>query len=146
MTPTPALREAILDVRAEIGRADVKASILLPVALGALTLTVDTDQARPVAYAAVVLLLGSVVLAAVAVMPRLNGGHGFVRWSDTDPEAVLATFSPDRAGGQGAADAQELIWLSRAAHRKFVLIRWSIAALLAGVAVAELARLIGGAA
>ncbi|XTZ13881.1 Pycsar system effector family protein [Micromonospora echinospora] len=143
-TPTSPIRDDILDVRAEINRADVKASILLPVALGALTLT--GDAARPtgalpavvLGYAGMGLLFASFTLAGLTILPRLSGGHGFMRYARRTADEVAADFTPEQAEARQALDRRALAWLSTAAEKKYRLVRWSLFTLIAGVAAVRI--------
>lgn len=141
------LADQLAETRGELARVDGKASTLLALAGGALTIVLallsraDLSVAAACAGWLTAALVGAgVTLLAAAVRPALNGGYGFVRHAaDTGGDAT------DGAGGAGpGADAErrqqeqrrQLRWLSRTVLRKYNRVRLAVDLLLAGVVAA----------
>lgn len=157
MVPVPDpdwFTDRITEVRAELARADSKASTLMAVAGAAVTVGVAilarTDLPGPALAAGVVtvVLVGTAVgLLAGAVRPCLGGGQGLVRYATALPGDLMteATASPLTTAGERA---HHLVWLSRTAVRKYRRVRASVdlllAALVGTAATAALAALTGG--
>lgn len=157
MVPVPDpdwFTDRITEVRAELARADSKASTLMAVAGAAVTVGVAflarTDLPGPALAAGVVTvaLVGTAVaLLAGAVRPCLGGGQGLVRYAAALPGDLMteATASPLTVAGE---QAHHLVWLSRTAVRKYRRVRASVDLLLASLvgtaATAALAALTGG--
>ncbi|WP_431928536.1 Pycsar system effector family protein [Micromonospora wenchangensis] len=147
--PDPAwFTDRITEVRAELARADTKASTLMAVAGAALTVGVAilarTDLPGPALVAGVttVALVGTAVgLLAGAVRTCLGGGHGLVRYAGTAPGDLMteATAPPLTAA---AERAHHLVWLSHTAVRKYRQVRTAVDLLLAGMAGTALTALL----
>ncbi|MEV0942461.1 Pycsar system effector family protein [Micromonospora wenchangensis] len=147
--PDPAwFADRITEVRAELARADSKASTLMAVAGAAVTVGVAilarTDLPAPAlaAGAATVALVGTAVaLLAGAVRPCLSGGHGLVRYATAAPGDLMteATAPPLTAA---AERAHHLVWLSRTAVRKYRRVRTAVDLLLAGMVGTALTSLL----
>lgn len=128
-----AVREALADVRAELPRADTKASILAAVAGGALPveLVLLTRAHLPALAVAsgvvtVAMTAAAVALLLLAIRPRLDGNHGLVRWAST------ALNAPETDADRGAA----LVWSAQTAYRKYRRIRAAVDLLLIALAAA----------
>ncbi|MEU1883930.1 Pycsar system effector family protein [Micromonospora sp. WMMD987] len=142
MVPVPDpvwFTDRITEVRAELARADTKASTLMAVAGAALTVGVAilarTDLPGPALAAGVVTvgLVGTAVgLLAGAVRPCLGGDHGLVHYAAAVPGDLMteATTSPLTTT---AERAHHLVWLSRTAVRKYRRVRTAVDLLLAGM-------------
>lgn len=140
------LEGELATVRAELVRADAKASTLLGLAGvllgGGLAVLTGAGLPGPAAVAAwsgaAVLLLAAVVLLASAVRPNLSGHFGFVRWAaSAHPVDVVAELSD--AAGPLVEHAGQLRWLSRALHAKYARVRHAVHLLLCGLAGAAVA-------
>jgi hypothetical protein len=139
------------DVTGEIGRADTKAGIAVPVQL-VLAGSVASGVAGidgPLQVAAVVLLLVAVVLASGAVLSRLprrrpGTHHDWMQFATvrTMEGDELAKRLSDDAGVADAA-CLRVVTLSRIAYVKHRLVRLSIQTGTAGLLVAAVAALIG---
>ncbi|MBM7079125.1 Pycsar system effector family protein [Micromonospora humida] len=131
--------DRITEVRAELARADSKASTLMAVAGAAVTVGVailaraDLPGPALAAGVATVAAVGTAVgLLAGAVRPSLGGGRGLVRYATTTPGDLMteATAPPLAAA---AERAHHLVWLSRTAVRKYRRVRTAVDLLLAGL-------------
>lgn len=127
------------EVRAELVRVDSKASTLMAVAGAALTVGVAvlarTDLPGMASAAGVVtvgLVGAAVALLACAVRPSLGGNHGLVRYATALPGDLMteSTAPPLVATGE---QARHLVWLSRAAVRKYRRVRAAVDLLVAGL-------------
>ena len=143
MSAVDPLAVELANARAELARADQKASILLPSALGALAIVAaaaTTTQPWPViAFLAVAgaASAGAAILLLTAVRPVLTGRHGVVGYAQaTSPEDVASAVQTGREWHA----ASELWWLARQAVRRYRLLRWATdllrVALLAGAVAA----------
>ncbi|WP_433228908.1 Pycsar system effector family protein [Micromonospora sp. CA-248260] len=151
MVPVPDpvwFTDRITEVRAELARADTKASTLMAVAGAAVTVGVAilarTDLPGPALAAGVttVALVGTAVgLLAGAVRPCLGGGHGLVHYAAAAPGDLIteATAPPLSAA---AERAHHLVWLSRTAVRKYRRVRTAVDLLLAGLVGTALTALL----
>jgi hypothetical protein len=138
-------------VRAAEPRVDAKATTLLAwtsamlvAGLGLLTAGQPHGAAAGYGWSAVGLLAAGVLTLKAAVLPRLGGGFGFVRWATIrDPrdlvDALLAEPVPGSSADH-AEKARQLAWCSRQLRRKFRLIQAAqtllVVALASGVAAA----------
>ncbi|MGX4658058.1 Pycsar system effector family protein [Micromonospora sp. SCSIO 07396] len=151
MVPVPDpvwFTDRITEVRAELARADSKASTLMAVAGAAVTVGVAIlaradlpGPALAVGVATVVAVGTAVGLLAGAVRPSLGGGHGLVRYATTTAGDLMteATAPPLAAA---AERAHHLVWLSRTAVRKYRRVRTAVDLLLAGLVGTALTALL----
>lgn len=138
------IRQATTDVRAELGRVDAKAAMLLTLAGTALTvaLAVLARAGLPGPAAACGWLTAALIAAAVtclasAVRPGLAGDYGFVyyaRLPAAELRAELTTAEWSQVCDNQARDAEALAALSRAAVGKYRRVRLAVDLLLTGLA------------
>jgi Family of unknown function (DUF5706) len=154
----PYILRLLDECRAEIQLSDSKASILFAgvatvAALLANNLISDKSALRTSGAGAVTLALiaaaafgVSIAMLGLAVAPRV--GHpeaGKARYFEehalfATPEALLATIAED-ARVPAERHAQQLLTLSRIAHRKYRYLRHALYAVCAGIAFLALAGL-----
>lgn len=148
---TPPVMPSRLDVetatvRAELGRVDTKAGLLLTLASAALSgglAVLGTGKlsgpAAVAGWVTVGLVAVGVLLLGGAVWPRLGGGHGLMLWAAaTDADDLVRVMANSRQ-----SRAHGLLSLSQAARGKFRQIQLAMAvlglALLAAIVTAALA-------
>jgi Family of unknown function (DUF5706) len=149
---TTAATDAIVEVQAQISRADTKASILTGLALAALTggtaLATKTHPHGAALVAAVLtaaLIGAALVLLGLAIRPDLRGNHGFVRWAATTSDTDLySELAHDYPSDQQAEQLSTLALLSRSAYRKYTRIRRAVDLLGAALAAAAVTVLLSG--
>uniref|UniRef100_UPI003B225ECE Pycsar system effector family protein n=1 Tax=Micromonospora carbonacea TaxID=47853 RepID=UPI003B225ECE len=136
-------------VRAELGRVDTKAGLLLTLASAALSggLAVLgtgklTGPAAVAGWVTVGLVAVGVLLLGASVWPRLGGGHGLMLWAaaaDADDLVRVMTGSVRQQRAHG------LLSLSQAARGKYRQVQAGMAvlglALVAAIVTAALAAL-----
>lgn len=135
---TTSTADRLATARAELTRSDQKAGSLLSLALALLAvgLTFGARSNLRLAvmvalWASIVFLAASVVLLTVALRPRLDGINGIAAWA--------RGLCPDDD------DEQALLWVSRAALRKYRHICRSIICLWAALVSAALAAILSAA-
>jgi hypothetical protein len=143
------LSDALIEVRAQLGRVDTKASMLLAGNLTAVSFGTAVIAkaslngfATGVAIAALATLAYAAILLITAVRPNLAGNHGFVRWAAlTTPSALLDELNhSDRE--HASYQAQQLLNLSRSVQRKYHHVRVATDLMRVALALAVLTALL----
>ena len=137
------LPDAVAEVRAELCRADTKASTMLTLAGLALTieLTVMSRAPRtaPVLVCAALTVgatTAAVVLLALVVRPQLHGRWGMTRYATMRPADLVAEAAARSVEAEAICQAEQLAWSARAAIVKFRRIRLAVDLLILAVAAA----------